>query len=243
MFSIHNFLDSRSKVTISIFLKSDCEIAKLFASSSEMTFWFSQPLIFWGKLLASPLFVRNKVLSRKSGALSTQSICGSVAKQRKTEFSAKHFQVHKPAFCTLLHSLIFHRKQPFNSTAVSCYSNLWMVYLSYIDTEKLIFLRWRNWCWCLNWNKTSHDDDAECSDWGFLPGLRDGYCPLFTPHHRHQHLHSLNWFRLCLWFMTVLWAMRWFWKKVFSPIVFKRLGEEIDLHYIQFVIKQYSTPL
>ena len=53
MFWIHNFLDSRSKVTISIFLKSDCELAKLFASSSEKTFWFSQPLIFWGKLLAS----------------------------------------------------------------------------------------------------------------------------------------------------------------------------------------------
>ena len=113
MFWIYNFLDSRSKVTISIFLKSDCELAKLFASSSEKTFWFSQPLIFWGKLLASPLFVRNKVLSRKSGALSTQSICGSVAKQRKAEFSAKYCQVHKPEFCTFLHSLIFQRKQRF----------------------------------------------------------------------------------------------------------------------------------
>ena len=48
----------------------------------------------------------------------------------------------------------------------------------------------------------SNDDDDEeeaavlqCSDRGFLPPMKDGYCPLFTEHHHRRSRHSLNWFQ------------------------------------------------
>ena len=42
------------------------------------------------------------------------------------------------------------------------------------------------------------DDDEEeaavlqCSDRGFLPPMKDGYCPLFTEHHHRRSRHSVN---------------------------------------------------
>ena len=45
------------------------------------------------------------------------------------------------------------------------------------------------------------DDDEEeaavlqCSDRGFLPPMKGGYCRLFTEHHHRRSRHSLNWFQ------------------------------------------------